>query len=236
MLCSRACSSPSLRGFRYGRVEGWCRVFTLVSIVNVRRGLARGRRLATATARRRPGAALHVCLYEIDVEDLPELVAREARLRLTLARYTAERGSNVGGDATGEALLCSEYSDAEYFAERCAGRHETYEAAVGRYYAGALYRDDLLPVPAYTMRCLRAHERAGRRALANLLDESFLGDGVTTLRQHLHSELDDAREGRRDGGSAEEPGWPLAELRKILLRAPRAASDLDLIADHGANP
>ena len=44
-------TSPSLRGFRYGTIDGFCRVFNLVSIVNIRRGVARGRRLATATAR-----------------------------------------------------------------------------------------------------------------------------------------------------------------------------------------
>lgn len=45
-------TTPSLRHFRYGRVDGYCRVFNLVSIVNIQRGAAQGLHLATATARK----------------------------------------------------------------------------------------------------------------------------------------------------------------------------------------
>ena len=50
---------PSMSGFRYGVVDGYCRIFNLVSIVNIRKGLATGRRLATCTAlmMRRAGTA-----------------------------------------------------------------------------------------------------------------------------------------------------------------------------------
>ena len=108
-------TSPSLRGFRLGTVSGYCRVFNLVSIVNIRRGLATGRRLATATARPVEGARLRICLYEIELSELPELLSREARLRIGPARYVSDAG------AAGEALLCSEFTDEEYMRERLQG-------------------------------------------------------------------------------------------------------------------
>ena len=37
-------ATPSLRHFRLGRVDGHCRVFNLASILNIRRGVARGDR------------------------------------------------------------------------------------------------------------------------------------------------------------------------------------------------
>ena len=194
-------TSPSLRGFRLGTVSGYCRVFNLVSIVNIRRGLATGRRLATATARPVEGARLRICLYEIELSELPELLSREARLRIGPARYVSDAG------AAGEALLCSEFTDEEYMRERLQGSVEAYQDAVGQYYQGALYRADLLPVPAYVMLCLRAQRKAGADVLANFLDGSFLGDGRTTLREHLTAELES------EGAAAV---WPVEELRAIL--------------------
>jgi hypothetical protein len=70
-----------------------------------------------------------------------------------------------------------------------------------------LYRADLLPVPAYVMLCLRAQRKAGADVLANFLDGSFLGDGRTTLREHLTAELES------EGAAAV---WPVEELRAIL--------------------
>jgi len=198
-------TSPSLRGFRLGTIEGYCRVFTLVSIINVRRGLASGRRLATATARPRDGCHLRVCLYEIDTSELPGLVAREARLRLGTAPYVSDTG------AVGAALFCSEYTDGEYLAERCGGSTLAFHEAVGQYYAGKLYRSDILPVPAYVMGCLRAQRQAGPEAMANFLDASFLGDGSTTLRAHLRMEL------AAEPEDADDTVWPLVELRALLF-------------------
>ena len=67
-------TTPSLRHFRYGRIRGYARVFNLVSIINIRRGLAAGRHLATATARPEAQSGLFVCLYEIPVTQLPQLL------------------------------------------------------------------------------------------------------------------------------------------------------------------
>ena len=82
-----------------------------------------------------------------------------------------------------------------------------YEREVGQYYRGQLYRTDLLPVPDYVLRCLRAQQRAGKEALVNFLDGSYLGDGVTSLRAHLEREL-----------------AQLAQLEPETARAERAGS------------
>lgn len=109
-------TSPSLRNFRHGWVPGFCRVFNLVSIINIRRGDATGRRLATCTARRRPGSGLQVCLYEIPLGELPSLYAREARLRLSEVEYQIDVPPVA---LSGHALMFTEYSDADYRRERC---------------------------------------------------------------------------------------------------------------------
>jgi hypothetical protein len=177
-------TTPSLSRFRYGRIDGYCRVFNLVSIVNIKRGLATGRRLATATARPCPDTYLLVAHFDMPLDELPALLARERRLRVSCAAYACP------SDGGGRALLFTEYSHDEYVRERCANDAATYHEEVGAFYSGSrIYRDDLLPVPSYVLRCVRAQRRAGRAYLDNLLSFSFLGDGRTTLRAHLQHEL-----------------------------------------------
>ena len=85
----------SRRG-RYGWVDGWVRVFDLVSIINLRRGLGRDRRIGTCTARPAPpGTAgrLRCCLYDVPAEEYPTLLARERRLVEQLVQCHDDAGS-----------------------------------------------------------------------------------------------------------------------------------------------
>ena len=202
---------PSLSRFRYGWVDGYCRIFNLVSIVNVRRGLATGTRLATCTAQPRPGSELRVCLFDIPLEELLPLTTREARLRLEPVPVSVTSGEGCS------ALLCLESSDNEYRARWC-GAADAYHEQVGQHYDGLLYREDLLPVPAYMFKCLRAHAAVG--TVDNFLDASFLGDGRTSLREYICNEI-----ARAPGA---ESGWSAAELEELqvyLSGFKRAARD-----------
>lgn len=176
---SARATTPSITNWRYGWVDGYCRVFNLVSILNIRRGNATGDHLATCTARPRAGARLRVCLYDVPKAEYPELLARERRLREVVAPYTDDASK------TGDCVIFGEYSDAEYRAER-ATTDELWQQEVGQYYDGGLiYRDDLLPVPSYLQRCLKAFQPLGEESLDNFLDQSFLGDGETTIRAYI---------------------------------------------------
>ena len=210
---------PSVSNLQYGYVDGYCRVFNLVSIVNIRRGLATDDRLVTCTARARPGCRLRVCAFEIATEELQLLAVREARLRLAPVHVHCGRGGACC------ALLCIESSDEEFRARWCPDE-ESWEKLVGRFYRGSLYRSDLLPVPSYVLRCLRAHAAAA--SVANFLDASFLGDGHTSLREHLLAVLE------RTGGSPAE-GWSAEELEEIRTEFLSVACDPSTIstADDG---
>ena len=114
----------------------------------------------------------------------------------------------------GWAVLFGEYSDAEYFSERCGDNAAEHEERVGQYYRGALYRDDILPVPSYVLRCLRAACQATNADAArdNLLDASFLGDGVTLLRSYLAQVLSaaaaqSAGDNRSDAATSDGGSW-----------------------------
>ena len=205
-------TTPTLRRFRRGTVRDHCRIFNLVSVINIKRGLASGRRLATATARPRRGSDLLVALFDLPLSELPALLARERRLRVRCVPYEEDASG-----ARGRAALFGEYTHAEYLRERCGGDPRAYRDEVGQWYpAGEIYRPDLLPVPSYVLRCVRAHRVAGPAALANLLDASFLGDGETSLRAQLRQEL-----GCAPPGGDDSP-WTEAERQEL-----RSALGLD---------
>jgi hypothetical protein len=175
--------TPSLSEHQLGWLQGYARCFNLVSIINLRRGNAVGRRLASCTAVAMPDSVLRVALFWLPTAELPDLLRREARLRPVWVTVEDDTGAPV------EAILFAASDNERYLREACGGDAAVYHAHVGQFYSGELYRQDLLPVHSYMMRCLRAHRAAGRAALANFLDRSFLGDGVTPLREYLRAEL-----------------------------------------------
>jgi hypothetical protein len=173
---SARATTPNLSNWRLGRVEGFGRVFDLVSIINIRRGLAADPCLATCTARPMAGHRLRVCLYDIPAADFPALEARERRLATTRVDARQDDGAVVPG-----VVMFTQYSDVRYRAER-ATTSEMWHEEVGQYYNGdGIYRRDCLPVPSYLQRCLAAYASIGD--VANFLDHSFLADG-TPLRKY----------------------------------------------------
>ena len=192
-------TSPSASDFRLATIPNYCRIFNLVSVINIERGLAAPPHLCTCTARRREGAAISGCAFSIAESDFEALAARETRLRLELVRT---------GD-TEPALMWAESSHDHFVRQRCGGDADAYAAAVGRFYGGELYREDALPVPSYVLRCLRAQRAAAPTALQNFLDASYLGDGATPLRSWLEAEV-----ARKDAALWTEEG--LRELREAI--------------------
>ena len=154
------------------------------------------------------------------------LLARERRLRVCCVPY------EEAGGARGHAALFGEYTHAEYLSERCGGDLHAYHNEVGRWYPdGEIYRPDLLPVPSYVLRCVRAHRVAGPAALANLLDESFLGDGETSLRTQLRRELQPQCAPEKQGAGdpplgGDDSPWTEAERARPMREAQSAGAEL----------
>ena len=73
-------TTPSLEQWRLGVIEGYGRVFDLISIARIRNRHAKGDYLTTCTARPMKGCSLHVCLYDIPAKEMDALMERERRL------------------------------------------------------------------------------------------------------------------------------------------------------------
>lgn len=172
-------TTPGLTNWRYGRVAGYARVFDLVSIINIRRGLGTGLQLASNTARPMEGVELWVSLFDIPEEEFADLEVRERRLRTSEVQYT-----EVDSGSTGTAYIFTQYSDKEYREERAIG--ELWEEEVGQYYPGrCIYRSDLLPLPGYLQRVADAYAGVSDAYSDHYLDTTFLGDATTSIRQYI---------------------------------------------------
>lgn len=183
---------PCLRRFGVARVRGLRRIFNLVSISLLRSGqTAVGDKELAAVAAEPAGdderSELLGSVFEIPARDLEAYREREHRYRFAqVEAQVLDASRRVVATVTAE--ICLRSSDAEY-REKCGSREE-YHRRVGQFYAGALWRDDVLPASGYLRLCLDAAAALGADILDNFLDSSLLADGVTTIREYLRRRPD----------------------------------------------
>mmetsp|Transcript_14016 Transcript_14016/g.27565 ORF Transcript_14016/g.27565 Transcript_14016/m.27565 type:complete len:298 (-) Transcript_14016:130-1023(-) len=88
-----------------------------------------------------------------------------------------------------KAIICTEYKGGDqeaYFKEVYHGDKAKYNADIGKYYEGPLWRKDILPVDRYLQLCLKgAFEIAGEKGVENFVATSYLADETTTLKDYL---------------------------------------------------
>lgn len=176
---------PGLQNFRLVRVPGYRRIFNKVGIVFLSRHGADPDSLQLASCSTQPMAGCEIICsqFECSPEEFVELYEREHRFRWIEVETIPLDGAQPS-DTPSLGRMCTGYDDIEYRLNKCVTPQE-YELRVGRYYAGPIWRDDILPFPRYLAFCLQAVASQGSAVLDNFLDSSFLADGKTTIRTYL---------------------------------------------------
>jgi hypothetical protein len=171
---------PSLSGFRRVRVPGYRRIFNKVGVVFFSRHGAdpASLEIASCSTQLMPGAEIICSAFEVPEADFPALYEREHRFRWIEVEALDEKGSGCRG------RICTGSNDMDYRLNKCVTPEE-YHRRVGQYYAGSLWRDDILPYRRYLAFCLEAAASQGQAVLDNFMDSSFLADGHTSIRQYL---------------------------------------------------
>ncbi|MBN1005605.1 gamma-glutamylcyclotransferase [Amphritea pacifica] len=186
---------PALQNFRLVRVSGFRRIFNKVGIVFLSRHGAdpESLQLASCSTQRVAGCDIICSQFECSAEDFVGLYEREHRFRW-IEVETVPLEPSQAPDTPSVGRMCTGYDDLDYRLNKCVTPQE-YELRVGRFYTGAIWRDDILPFPRYLAFCLQAAASQGRAVLDNFLDSSYLADGQTTLRTYLDQtpELQDWR-------------------------------------------
>ncbi|XP_021907107.1 uncharacterized protein LOC110821542 [Carica papaya] len=185
LLSERSARStfPNLLNFRVARLNGFRRVFAHVAPIFFERGIAKPetKEISSLSVETCEGETLIVTVFEINRSEIPAFMRRELEFR-----FLAVVPETLNGEPfTNPAVLCTRYSDEEFFQIRCKGSKELYFQEYGRYNIDKIWRDDILPCRVYLRHCVLAAKNLSDAAYDNFLDHTFLGDRQTTIREYL---------------------------------------------------
>lgn len=185
LLSERSARStfPDLINFRLAKLNGFRRVFAHAAPIFFERGIANPntKEISSLSVEPCDGEPLIVTVFEIQKSGIPSFIEREHEFR-----FLAVLPETLDGKLyISPAVLCTRFSDEEYFQIRCKGSEEIFFQQYGRYNIHKIWRDDILPCRVYLRHCVLAAKNLGDAAYNNFLDHTFLGDRKTTIREYL---------------------------------------------------
>ncbi|XP_031742775.1 uncharacterized protein LOC101211120 isoform X2 [Cucumis sativus] len=159
---------PELINFRVARLNGFRRFFGHVAPIFFERGIAKPETKEISSLCSEPCEEENIIItvFEIKKSEIPAFIQREIEFRFL-------------------AVLCSRFTDEEFFQVRCKGNKDILFHHYGRHNIDKIWRDDILPCRVYLRHCVLAAKNLGEIAYNNFLDHTFLGDRRTTVREYL---------------------------------------------------
>ena len=204
-IASTLRTMPNAHSFRPAVLDGYGRIFSLVSISGCRSGAANWETKevgalairscgssSPSSTRGSSGSKVYGCVFDIPEGELASYLEREHRYKpIQVDAWVHETAVDGGVSLAAGSMkkvpcwTVVEQSDEEYAATMSA---EEWQERVGQYYnTGPLWgRKDVLPMRDYLASCVHAAwELGGELWLKNLLDEATLADGNTSIRSYV---------------------------------------------------
>ena len=192
-------TSPNLRNFSVVRVRGYRRVFAHTSPIFFSRNIARKetREIASLSVEECEDASFIGCRFEIPMEEYPALAMREAEFNFTAVVTRDVETNEVVGEEDVKSVCCVRGSDALYTSQYCKrvlfeGREEIsfececVKCALKEFGEPMIWTDELIfPTRTYCRHCVLAARGLGKAVEDDFLDNTFLADRKTRLREHL---------------------------------------------------
>ena len=181
---------PTLSNFRPVRVEGYRRVFTHPTAIFFERGIAdlSSKRMASLSIEKAPGHSFCGCAFVIDSNEDPEsLLEREEEFGFEIVKFSSLLEANSDGGE--EGIICTSSRDEIYY-QRWG--EERFKTRYGPHGITSIWDDwnvpgsGILPCSVYLRHVYLAAQKAGEHMLDSLLDETYLVDRTTTIRQYLN--------------------------------------------------
>jgi len=193
---------PDLENFRLVRVRGWRRVFAHAAAIFFERGIANKDTLEFASLSAEfvndDYKGFMASAFEVRAlaDDWGAFLEREEEFDLVDVPY----------DKNKSGVMCSRSSDAAYIARWGRTRYENNYLPVVRSIWDWPKDSGLRPCAVYLRHCVLAVTKAGPEALDSFLDDTYLVDRTTSLRDYLrdnpqvmHSTLPPSLIGRYSG-------------------------------------
>ena len=175
---------PSARNLRIGRLEGYIRVFNLVSVKRIRLQICtvESKEIAVVSVRPKEGATSLGVMFDIDEEDLSAYKLRERGYKFCFVPV-------VELDSSKEytCLLCYENNEEDY--RSLFQSPDEFHQQIGQYYTGQLWnRQDIFPIRRYLSLIRRSSFLLGGKDFhSHILDNSYLSDGSASIREYLRT-------------------------------------------------
>jgi hypothetical protein len=192
-------TAPNLRDFRVVRVRNYKRVFAHTSPIFFSRDIARQktREIASLSVEECDGCSFIGCRFEIPLEEYPALAMREAEFNFTAVETRDVHTDELVGET--RSVCCVRGSDELYASQYCKkrvieenGREEDekrcecVKCALKAFGEPMIWTDELIyPTRTYCRHCVLAARKLGRAVEDDFLDNTFLADRKTRLREHL---------------------------------------------------
>ena len=187
LLSARSCRTtfPDLADFRLARVYGYRRVFAHPAGIFFARGIASSETLemSSLSAEECEGASFVCTAFEVEAAT-DEYIRREEEFRIEEVPFVPLDGPALAAPPTG--LLCCRSTDEAFVV---AWGREKWERDYASHGIDTIWgwepTSGLRPCAVYLRHCVLAAERLGGVAYESFLDDTYLVDRTTTIRQYL---------------------------------------------------
>mmetsp|Transcript_20728 Transcript_20728/g.37466 ORF Transcript_20728/g.37466 Transcript_20728/m.37466 type:complete len:230 (-) Transcript_20728:74-763(-) len=181
---------PELTNFRLGRIPNYRRVFGHPASIFFQRNIANMDTLEMSSLSAESGGPGFICaVFEVPNRDMmtngipsEAFLEREEEFNIITVPFL-ENGSK---EVVSEGILCTRSTDEEYVRRWGTARLQKNYGAYGVSTIWGWEKDSgLKPCAIYLRHCVLAAESMGPECYASFLDETFLIDRKTTVRQYL---------------------------------------------------
>lgn len=172
---------PNLQNFHHVYAKDVARIFGKVNLQSLLRGEGNLETMEVSPVIlvEKEDALTYGCSFDIPVDEWPAIKAREfdyGEGEITvfdIKTHTPKTVRTFFGLRTDDDIPKNTEMAKAYW-------HDTRQ-----HYQGKIYRNDVLPEPLYLKRCLDAFKQVGIEMYDNFLDQTYLADGKTTIRNYL---------------------------------------------------
>lgn len=197
---------PNLKSFRLGQINGYRRVFDHPASIFFQRNIANKdtKEMSSLSTEPCPGSSFLCSVFEVDDELISEegvptsaYIEREEEFDIKIVPYeeisfesdrsSSDFVSEKKDDELSFGLLCTSSNDKAYI-ERWG--QQRFNDHYVKYGISSIWDDwdessGLKPCGVYLRHCVLAAEKMGQRCLESFLDDTYLVDRKTTIREYL---------------------------------------------------
>ena len=187
---------PNLQSFRLGQIDGYRRVFDHPASIFFQRNIANKdtKEMSSLSTEPCPGSSFLCSVFEVDDELLSRdgvptvaYMEREEEFAFELVPYKEISLNCNNDDELPFGLLCTSSNDDTYM-ERWG--QQRFNDHYLKYGISSTWDDwdessGLKPCGVYLRHCVLAAETLGQRCLDSFLDDTYLIDRKTTIRDYL---------------------------------------------------